>query len=65
MLSTFNLNFITSGLSIVVLMTANLPGTIVGYHIAILLALGAGLVMSVIAAAVGPALVLFAWRMAK
>ena len=46
-------------------MTANLPGTIVGYHIAILLALGAGLVMSVIAAAVGPALVLFAWRMAK
>jgi uncharacterized membrane protein YeaQ/YmgE (transglycosylase-associated protein family) len=42
-----------------------IAGAFVGYHIAILLALGAGLVMSVIAAAVGPALVLFAWRMAK
>jgi uncharacterized membrane protein YeaQ/YmgE (transglycosylase-associated protein family) len=42
-----------------------IAGAFVGYHIAILLALGAGLVMSVIAAAVGAALVLFAWRMAK
>ena len=40
-------------------------GAFVGYHIAVLLALGAGLVMSVIAAAVGAAVVLFAWRMAK
>jgi len=42
-----------------------IAGAFVGYHIAILLALGAGLVVSVIAAAVGAALVLFAWRMAK
>ena len=40
-------------------------GAFVGYHIAVLLALGAGLVMSVIAASVGAAVVLFAWRMAK
>jgi uncharacterized membrane protein YeaQ/YmgE (transglycosylase-associated protein family) len=40
-------------------------GAFVGYHIAILLALGAGLVISVIAAAVGAAAVLFVWRMAK
>jgi uncharacterized membrane protein YeaQ/YmgE (transglycosylase-associated protein family) len=40
-------------------------GAFVGYHIAVLLALGGGLVTSVIAAAVGAAAVLFAWRMAK
>ncbi len=40
-------------------------GAFVGYHIAILLALGAGLVISVIAAAVGAAVVLFVWRTAK
>ncbi len=40
-------------------------GAFVGYHIATLLALGAGLVVSVIAAAVGAAVVLFVWRMAK
>jgi uncharacterized membrane protein YeaQ/YmgE (transglycosylase-associated protein family) len=40
-------------------------GAFVGYHIAVLLALGAGLVMSVIAASVGAAVVLFTWRMAK
>jgi uncharacterized membrane protein YeaQ/YmgE (transglycosylase-associated protein family) len=40
-------------------------GAFVGYHIAALLALGGGLAISVIAAAVGAALVLFAWRMAK
>ncbi|MFY9828019.1 MAG: transglycosylase [Rhodoplanes sp.] len=39
-------------------------GAFVGYHIA-LLALGGGLVSSVIAAAAGAAVVLFAWRMAK
>ncbi|MEA2985591.1 MAG: hypothetical protein QOD94_1845 [Alphaproteobacteria bacterium] len=37
----------------------------VGYHIAVLLALGGGLVTSVIAAVAGAAVVLFAWRMAK
>ena len=40
-------------------------GAFVGYHIAVLLALSGGLVASVIAAAVGAAVVLFAWRMAK
>ncbi len=39
-------------------------GAFVGYHIA-LLALGGGLLTSVIAAAVGAAVVLFGWRMAK
>ena len=40
-------------------------GAFVGYHIAVLLALGGGLVTSVIAAAAGAVVVLFAWRMAK
>jgi uncharacterized membrane protein YeaQ/YmgE (transglycosylase-associated protein family) len=40
-------------------------GAFIGYHIAILIALGAGMVMVVIAAAAGAAVVLFAWRMAK
>ena len=40
-------------------------GAFLGYHIAVLLALGVGLLTSVIAAAVGAAVVLFAWRMAK
>ena len=39
-------------------------GAFVGYHIA-MLALGGGLLMSVIAAAIGAAVVLFGWRMAK
>ena len=40
-------------------------GAFVGYHIAVLLALGGGLLTSVIAAAAGAAVVLFVWRMAK
>jgi uncharacterized membrane protein YeaQ/YmgE (transglycosylase-associated protein family) len=40
-------------------------GALVGYHIAMLLALGGGLVTAVIAAVLGAAIVLFAWRMAK
>jgi uncharacterized membrane protein YeaQ/YmgE (transglycosylase-associated protein family) len=40
-------------------------GAFVGYQIAVLLALGGGLVTSVIAALAGAAVVLFAWRMAK
>lgn len=42
-----------------------IAGAFLGYHIAVLLALSAGLVMSLIAAAVGAAVVLLAWRMAK
>jgi len=40
-------------------------GAFVGYHIAMLLALGGGMVIAVIAAMVGAAVVLFGWRMAK
>ena len=40
-------------------------GAFIGYHIAVLFSVGGGLLMSVIAAAAGAALVLFAWRMAK
>jgi uncharacterized membrane protein YeaQ/YmgE (transglycosylase-associated protein family) len=39
-------------------------GAFVGYHIA-MLALGGGLLTSVVAAAAGAAVVLFGWRMAK
>ena len=40
-------------------------GAFVGYHTAVLLSLGAGLIESIIAAAIGAAAVLFAWRLAK
>jgi uncharacterized membrane protein YeaQ/YmgE (transglycosylase-associated protein family) len=40
-------------------------GAFVGYHVAMLPALGGGIVTSVIAAATGAAVVLFGWRMAK
>jgi uncharacterized membrane protein YeaQ/YmgE (transglycosylase-associated protein family) len=40
-------------------------GAFIGYEIAALLALGGGVLASAIAAALGAAAVLFAWRMAK
>ena len=40
-------------------------GAFIGYQIAVLLALGGGIVTSAIAAALGAVVVLFAWRMAK
>ena len=40
-------------------------GALIGYHIAVLLALGGGIVTSLIAAALAATVVLFAWRMAK
>jgi uncharacterized membrane protein YeaQ/YmgE (transglycosylase-associated protein family) len=40
-------------------------GAFVGYHIAMVLALGGGIVTSVIAAVIGAAVVLFGWRMTK
>lgn len=40
-------------------------GAFVGYHLALSLAPGGGLLMSVIVAAAGAAAVLFAWRTAK
>ena len=42
-----------------------IAGALIGYHIAVLLAFGGGIVTSVIAAALGATVVLFAWRMAK
>ena len=39
-------------------------GAFIGYHIAVLFAVGGGL-LTTIAAAAGAAVVLFAWRMAK
>ena len=42
-----------------------IAGAFVGYHIALLLALSGGLVTAAIAAAVGAAVVLLGWRMAK
>lgn len=42
-----------------------IAGAFVGSHIALLLTLGGGAVTSVIAAALGAAAVLFAWRAAK
>ena len=42
-----------------------IAGALIGYHIVVLLALGGGVVTSVIAAALGATVVLFAWRMAK
>jgi uncharacterized membrane protein YeaQ/YmgE (transglycosylase-associated protein family) len=42
-----------------------IAGALIGYHFAVLLALGGGIVTSAIAAALGATVVLFAWRMAK
>src|SRR5664279_5106858 len=42
-----------------------IAGAFVGYHIAGLVALGGGIVTTAIAAALGAAVVLFAWRMAS
>jgi uncharacterized membrane protein YeaQ/YmgE (transglycosylase-associated protein family) len=42
-----------------------IAGALIGYHIGVLLALGGGIVTSVVAAALGATVVLFAWRMAK
>jgi uncharacterized membrane protein YeaQ/YmgE (transglycosylase-associated protein family) len=42
-----------------------IAGAFIGYHITVLLALGGGIVTSPIAAVLGAAVVLFAWRMAK
>ncbi len=40
-------------------------GAFVGYHIAVLLSLGAGLIISIVAAVIGATVVLLAWRLAK
>ena len=57
--------FAGSSRGIVTSALVGVAGSFVGYHIDLLLALSGGLLMSVVAAAVGAAVVLFAWRMAK
>jgi uncharacterized membrane protein YeaQ/YmgE (transglycosylase-associated protein family) len=42
-----------------------IAGAFIGYHVAILLAPGSGIVTSIVAAVIGAAVVLFGWRMAK
>jgi uncharacterized membrane protein YeaQ/YmgE (transglycosylase-associated protein family) len=42
-----------------------IAGAFVGYNVAVLLALGGGLVTSIIAAAAGAVVVLFGWRLAR
>ena len=56
--------FSGSARGIVTSALVGVAGAFVGYHIAVL-ALAGGLITSVIAAAAGAAVVLFAWRMAK
>lgn len=56
--------FSGSARGIVTSALVGVAGAFVGYHIAVL-AIGGGLLTSVIAAAAGAAVVLFAWRMAK
>jgi uncharacterized membrane protein YeaQ/YmgE (transglycosylase-associated protein family) len=57
--------FSGSSRGIVTSALVGVAGAFVGYHIALLLALNGRLLMSIIAAAAGAAVVLFAWRMAK
>jgi uncharacterized membrane protein YeaQ/YmgE (transglycosylase-associated protein family) len=57
--------FSGSSRGIVTSTLVGVAGAFVGYHIAILLALGGGLITSVIAAAAGAAAILYAWRMVR
>ena len=57
--------FSGSSRGIVTSALVGVAGAFVGYHIAILLALGGGLIASFIGAAAGAAAVLFAWRMVR
>lgn len=57
--------FSGSSRGIVTSALVGIAGAFIGFNIAVLLALGSGLLVAVIAAALGAAAVLFAWRMAK
>ncbi len=57
--------FAGSNRGIITSALVGVAGAFVGYQVAVLLALRGGLVTSVVAAVVGAAVVLFAWRMAK
>jgi len=63
--SWFARQFSRSNRGIITSALVGVAGAFIGYHIALLLALGGGLIVSVIAAAVGAAVVLFGWRMTK
>jgi uncharacterized membrane protein YeaQ/YmgE (transglycosylase-associated protein family) len=57
--------FARSNRALVTSVLVGVAGAFVFHHVALLLALGGGLATAVVAAAVGAAAVLFAWRMAK
>jgi uncharacterized membrane protein YeaQ/YmgE (transglycosylase-associated protein family) len=57
--------FSGSSRGIITSVLVGVAGAFVGYHIAVLLAPGGEIVTTVLAAALGAALVLFSWRMAK
>lgn len=63
--SWFARQFSGSTRGIITSALVGITGAFVGYHIALLLALGSGLLTTILAAAVGAAAVLFLWRMAK
>ena len=63
--SWFARQFSGSSRGIITSALVGVAGAFVGYQIAVLLALGGELVTSVFAAAVGAAVVLAAWRIAK
>ncbi len=63
--SWFTRQFSGSNRGLITSALVGIAGAFIGFHIAVLLALGSGLLMSAIAAAAGAALVLFVWRMAK
>lgn len=57
--------FSGSSRGIVTSALVGVAGAFIGYNVALLLALNGGLLVSIIAAVAGAAVVLFAWRMAK
>jgi uncharacterized membrane protein YeaQ/YmgE (transglycosylase-associated protein family) len=63
--SWFARQFSGSTRGIITSALVGVAGAFVGFHIAMLLEHGGGLMTSVIAAAVGAAVLLLAWRMAK
>jgi len=63
--SWFARQFSGSNRGIITSALVGVAGAFVGYHIAILIAFRAGLMISVVAAGVGAAVVLFVWRMTK
>ncbi|MDR3467048.1 MAG: transglycosylase [Xanthobacteraceae bacterium] len=63
--SWFARQFTGSTRAIITSALVGVAGALVGFHVAILLALGSGLITAVIAAAAGAAVVLFGWRAVK